>query len=776
MSECLNEYKIEDLHTPDLTQDQLEIRNESYTAPGMRELIREAGAESIVLLENDGTLPLDPHEMIAVFGRCQSDWIRMGYGSGGDLYPSGPVSLIDGLENAGIPYDRELAESYRSWAALPDHKADPGTWLGWNNHFPEMQVPDELLHTSAERCSTALIVIGRGSGEGHDCTPEKGSFYLTDEEILLLTKVSAAFRHTVVILNLCNLIDLSPLEMLRGKISALLLAYPGGMESGNAVCDVLFGKTAPSGRLCDSIARSYQAYPSSVGFGDPERVVYSEGIFMGYRYFDRFAPEQVLYPFGYGLSYAEFQIRPETFQYIEETVQVSVTVSNTGSFRGKEVLKLFCCPPVQGLEKPARILAAFAKTGELAPGASETLTLRCPAQYFSSYDEERHIYLLEPGTWSFELNGVPAGSFTLEEEVLIREASPAMMPDSGLKERILSSLPEEIRSEKTAGEKLFHFSEVIAGTLSPDDFIASLSVPELEALTRGHGMMNSSYGPHGNAGAFGGIIPELNEKGVPPVVVSDGPSGIRLGMHTSQLPSASALACTWNTGLTEVLYLCLGEELQHWGIDLLLGPGMNLHRNPLCGRNFEYYSEDPLLSGMMAAAAVRGIQRSGKAACIKHLACNNQETGRNTCDGRISERTLRELYLRNFEICIRESAPLTVMSSYNKVNGIWSHYNYDLFTTILRDEWNWCGTVLTDWWMQPSASPEFPALRDNAYRVRSQVDVLMPGDMDHSTAEYVPDSSLTETLGQEGGITLAELQRSARNVLNLILNLKKPAF
>ncbi|MGX8688057.1 MAG: glycoside hydrolase family 3 protein, partial [bacterium] len=242
--------------------------------------------------------------------------------------------------------------------------------------------------------------------------------------------------------------------------------------------------------------------------------------------------------------------------------------------------------------------------------------------------------------------------------------------------------------------------------------------------------------------------------------------------YCALIPCGTALSSTWNTELAEELGRKTGEEMIHYGVDVQLSPGMNIHRNPLCGRNFEYFSEDPLLSGKTASAVVRGVQSTGRASCPKHFACNNQETKRNTNDSRVSERALREIYLRNFEIVVREARPLAIMTSYNKVNGVWSHYNYDLATTVLREEWGYEGMVMTDWWMQKAASPEFPALKNNAYRVRAQVDVLMPGDMGHMAKKYKSDGSLLKTLGRPDGITRGELQRTAGNVLRLVLKLK----
>jgi beta-glucosidase len=284
--------------------------------------------------------------------------------------------------------------------------------------------------------------------------------------------------------------------------------------------------------------------------------------------------------------------------------------------------------------------------------------------------------------------------------------------------------------------------------------------------------MRSALGASGNAGMLGGTTESLRNKGIPPIITTDGPSGIRVYAHTSLLPCGTALACSWNPELVEKLGVLFGEEMAAKGSDILLGPGMNIHRDPLCGRNFEYYSEDPYVSGKIAAAMVQGIQRNpGRSACPKHFACNNQEWMRSRNDSRVSQRALREIYLRGFEICVRESRPKTIMTSYNKINGVWAHYHYELVTNILRGEWGYEGLVITDWWMQPSKDPDFPLLRNDAYRVRAQVDVLMPGGV--ANTKVHGDGSLEKAFGKVDGITLGEIQRCAKNVLRLILELKK---
>ena len=280
--------------------------------------------------------------------------------------------------------------------------------------------------------------------------------------------------------------------------------------------------------------------------------------------------------------------------------------------------------------------------------------------------------------------------------------------------------------------------------------------------------MNSKLGTPGNAAVYGGILKSLRKKGVPPVSATDGPSGIRLHCYASLLPIGTRLASTWNQQLVRELYALEGAEMARKGSDVLLAPGMNIHRDPLCGRNFEYFSEDPLLAGTMGAAVVRGIQSQGVSACPKHFACNNQETMRIYNDSRVSERALREIYLKGFEICVKTAHPFNIMTSYNKINGVWGHYHYGTCTQILRGEWEYDGCVMTDWWMRASKDPDFPLLRNNAYRVRGQVDVLMPGAGAGSRkAKY--DPTLLESLGKPDGITRAEIFRSAMNTLRFVL-------
>ena len=752
-----------------LMQEETSADGERYVTPGIGELIRQAGAEGCVLLKNDGALPLNRDREVAVFGRCQLDWFYVGYGSGGDVNAPYHVNLVDGLRNAGLKLNADVLRAYDTWTQQEDNMVDHGWWGHWPMNYPEMPLDAALVQKAAQSAETAIVVIGRAAGEDRENTLTKGSYYLTDEERAMLDTVTAAFSKVVVLLNIGNIMDLSWTEAYGDRLSALMIVWQSGMESGNAVADVLTGAVTPCGKLSDTIARRYEDYPSSVNFGGKAYNDYAEGIYVGYRYFDRH-PDKVLYPFGFGLSYTNFSLAPVSLQRIEGGVEAVVTVTNTGTLPGKEIVQLWCHAPAGRLDKPERVLVAFGKTKTLAPGESETLTLRCDDKCLASYDEKSSRFVLESGEYRLTANDTEAGGFTLDEEITVEQCEPLCKTSAALRERITSCLPKAI---PVTGIGRYSLDDVKNGKITLDDFIARLSDEELEALSRGHGMMGSSLGVAGNAGAFGGVIESLRQKGVAPVITSDGPAGLRLKKYAALQPCGTALACTWNTELIEALSAKVGEEMIHYGVDVQLAPGMNIHRNPLCGRNFEYFSEDPLLSGKMAAATVRGVQSKGKAACPKHFACNNQETNRNKNDSRVSERALREIYLRNFEIVVKEAKPLTIMTSYNKVNGVWSHYNYDLVTTVLRGEWGYTGCVITDWWMQKAKSPEFLKLRNNAYRVRAQVDVLMPGDMGHIAKAYKSDGSLLETLGQTEGITRAELQRTACNVLRLVLKLKE---
>ena len=763
--------------------------------PELVRLCRQAGAEGIVMLKNNNNvLPLTPDRVVSVFGRVQNDYFCVGYGSGGDVKTPYKVTLMQGIRNSGkIAVNELLAATYVKWGEA--NPVDDGFWGNWPMCYDEMPVDLSMARTAASQSDTAIVVIGRAAGEDRENKLEKGSYYLTDTEKQLLDSVTAAFDKVIVLLNCGGIMDMSAIDSYGDKISAILYVWQSGMESGNSVADVLCGDVSPCGKLPDTIAKEYKDYPGSSDFGDRKSNCYTEDIYVGYRGLETFGKEKVLYPFGFGLGYSEFAIENIDCSCKHDFITVSADVKNIGNYSGKEVLQLYFEAPCGKMGKPARQLISFRKTKLLKPDECETLSMTFNAAEMASYDDVGEFaYILEKGLYKIYLGtDVRSAQICCEYEqetneivkrckqvcaVAEESAFKRMKYTNGgltyenvptvkydLKEIILNNLPQSIPQTGDMGYKL---ADVKNGKISMTQFAAQLDNKELEAISRGDYIMNSPLGAQGNAGTFGGVLESMRAKGIPAVTTTDGPSGIRLRAGASLLPSATGLASTWNPELCEALYEKVGEEMNKLGSHVLLAPGMNIHRNPLCGRNFEYFSEDPLLTGKMAAAVVRGIQKTGCSACPKHFACNNQETNRIHNDSRVSERALREIYLKGFEIVVKEAKPWNIMTSYNKINGVWGHYNYELCMRILRGEWGYEGSIMTDWWMRSSKSPEFPELKDQAYRVRAGVNVLMPGG--GRVGPKKPDGTLLKTLGQENGITLGELQQNAAYILNFVMN------
>ena len=780
----------------DVSQDEaLEALGEVTVTDGMPEILREAAGETAVLLENNGVLPFKKGSRVSLFGRVQNDWFFTGYGSGGDVKKPYGVNLIDGLKNCeDLVLNTKLADMYEKWCK--ENPVDHGVWGHWPRFYPEMPLTAEIVKEAKAESDNAVFVMGRSSGEDRENALEKGSFYITDDERMALHRICEQFDNVTILLNIGSVMDMSWLREFGSKIGAVMIVWQGGMESGNAVADLLCGKVNPCGRLTDTIARKYEDYPSSANFGKLEYNYYEEDIYVGYRYFETFNKDAVVYPFGYGLSYTDFDITFDSAEQNEDNVTVKCTVKNTGDFAGKEVVQVYASKPCGKLGNPARELVAFGKTKVLDAGESETLEIAVPVERFWSYDDNgasgyAFSYVMEKGeyalcvgknvreaekVWSYyqdetkemlKLKQVSAPQVSFNRFVNTEnglEKRPVRTRHYDLKQVILENIGEGVA---ITGDKGYKLADVENGTVSMEDFVAQLSLDELEAISRGDYKMDSPLGAKGNAGAMGGILQSLRDKGIPPMITTDGPSGIRLLSYCALIPNGTALASTFNTELVEKVYAKISEELKAKGSDILLAPGMNIHRSHLCGRNFEYYSEDPVVTGLMGAAAVKGIQTCGGSACPKHYACNNQEVNRTKNDSRVSERALREIYLKGFEICVKTAKPNTIMTSYNKINGVWGHYNYELCERVLREEWGFDGAVMTDWWMRPSKSPEFPQMRDQAYRVRAGVNVLMPGG--DRVTNGKPDGTLLKTYGQKDGITLYEMQRNASFVLKLCM-------
>lgn len=789
-----------------LSQEETARANvEKVITEGMPEIARKMASEGAVLIKNDDNLlPLTKGTKVSLFGRTYQDYFFVGYGSGGDVNRPYAVNIAEGIENCDdLELNQDLHKTYLDW--IEKNPVSHGYWAHWPLRYEEMPLDEQIVENAKQNSDVAVVTIGRSSGEDRDSELANGSYYLHDDEIKMLDIVTSKFDKVVVLLNVGTIIDMSWVRHYGEKIKAVMYVWQGGMESGNAIADLLCGKACPSGRLTDTISKNYQDNPSSVCFGAKKFNEYQEDIFVGYRFFETFAPDKVLYPFGFGLSYSTFDMKLKSAKAVDGGFEFDIEVKNTGDVAGKEVAQLYLQKPCGKLGNPKRELVAFGKTDVLEPKKKQTIKLFVDMYQLTSYDDcgstnNAGCYVTEKGNYNFFLGKNVKDSqlvhtfYQENTEVFDGRHKQVCAPlvdfkvfraqeidgeycldtkdvakeKYDLATRIINNLPPEV--EQT-GDKGYKLADVKNGKVTLDEFIAQLDNDELEALTRGGYKMDHPLGAKGNAGIYGGVLESLRDKGIRPVVTTDGPSGIRLTASCSLLPIGTLMACSYNTELVEEIYTIIAKEMQEKGTDVLLAPGMNIHRNPLCGRNFEYFSEDPYVSGKFGAACVRGIQSQGGSACPKHFACNNQEFCRSTNDTRISERALREIYLRGFEICIAESAPKNIMTSYNKINDVWNHYNYDLCVTVLRKEWGYEGNVMTDWWMKSSKSREFPKLKDQAYRIRGGVNLFMPGG-DRVTNEK-PDGTLLATLGKKDGITLGEIQESARWILRSVMNIHR---
>ena len=773
---------------------------EKYTAKA-----RQAVAEGQGLLLNQNhVLPLPKGSHVAVFGRMQLHYYKSGTGSGGMVNVNKVTGILEALEESeDVQVYEPLVGVYREWEK--DHPFDEG--VGWGNEpwsQEEMELNEALVEEAAEKNEYAIVILARTAGEDKDNKMLEGAYCLTSIEEDMLQKVRKSFAKMIVLLNTGNIMDMSFMDKYRPD--AVMYVWQGGMIGGLGTVDVLTGKVCPSGRLSDTIAAQMSDYPADPYFGGLEQNLYVEDIYVGYRYFESAAKSKVLYPFGFGLSYTTFSMEADGFSYAEKQVSFVMKVTNTGSVAGKEVVQVYAKAPLGKLGKPARVLIDFKKTKELMPGECETLTFAIPTSVFASYNEVSTAgmpvgWILEAGEYTIYAGGnvrdaYAVGSFTLDELQIVEECRNALAPTTAFKRMKMTAAnehaeaagvyeiameevplrvvsPEEKRNAELpesceiTGDRGIKLADVKAGKATLDEFVAQLTEEELASIVRGEGM-GSPKVTAGTAAAFGGVTKSLLEKGIPCGCCDDGPSGMRLdsGMKAFSLPNGTLLACTFNTQLNEELYAFTAVEMIKNRVDILLGPGMNIHRHPLNGRNFEYFSEDPLLTGKMAAAQVRGLKSAGMTGSLKHFCGNNQETRRHTSNSIISERALREIYLRGFEIAVKEAKADAVMTTYGPVNGIWTSSNYDLVTDILRKQWGFEGVVMTDWWAYVCREGDKPAKTDFATMVKAQNDLYM----------VCPDSeknehgdNTVESL-HDGSLTLGELQRCAKNICRFMMN------
>ncbi len=660
---------------------------------------RELASQGMILLKNDGcVLPLQKKDRIGIIGKECFELIQGGGGSA----------------KVRTEYTRSLKYGLTE-------KTEEGKLTVFEKSY-EIAAQTEkydvsLLNEIAKNIDTALIVWKRWGSEGSDRVLSKetfsetatlldgedinskienyekdvGFFYASEQELELLENIERSdIKSVVLILNISSSVDLAFIEKFK-KIKAVLLSYLPGMESGTAIADVLCGDRNPSGKLVDTIAYRYEDYPTSDCFDDdPYQTEYKEGIYVGYRYFETFAKEKVMFPFGFGLSYTEFDYLDPAYTRDGDQITVSVGVKNTGSVSGREIVEAYVSAPKGVLEKPAIELRGFYKTKELKPGETEKVTISFTLEDMASFDDEgvtghKGAWVLENGAYEIFVGKsirdlYSCGTMNIEKTLNVKQ----------LQNRFDGSdyvFPAGKTTDAVCG-KPGSLYDVAEGKLDLKEFVNSLSVEELVHLSQGQ----PPAFPLGTAG-----IGNLKEYGVPNSQTVDGPAGIRRSVNCTCFPCGTLIACSWDPELQYRMGKAMGWEGYHTGVDILLAPAMNIHRNPLCGRNFEYLSEDPLIAGKTAAAIVKGVQSEGLSATIKHFAVNNCEYKRKQNNSIVGERALREVYLKGFEIAVRESDPDFVMSSYNLLNGLHTSAHAQLLRGVLRDEWGYQGAVMTDW-------------------------------------------------------------------------------
>ncbi|MCS7105259.1 MAG: glycoside hydrolase family 3 C-terminal domain-containing protein [Thermofilaceae archaeon] len=785
-----------------------QVKREELKLPNLivqgRELALKVAEEGVVLLKNDGVLPLNPQYSIAVFGTGQNLtwWYHEGGSSYVPLNPPRVVTLLEALIEYGFKIDEEVSQAYSATTLPPKTREYP---------FVEEDVEE-----FARRNDVALIVLSRYSSEDFDLprnggwfsagwwfyyytTQLTGPYYfrgyeLEEDELKLIKTVAKYFDRIVLILNTPHAVGVTPVV---DDVDAILwVGYPGEVGA-YAVANILMGKATPSGKLPFTWAKRWEDYPSSRCWGTVD-VVYCENIYVGYKYFDTFNVEP-LYPFGFGLSYTKFDINVIQVEVKGSKVEVTVRVSNTGGFPGKEVVQVYTTLPQGKLEKEHQRLVAFAKTGLLNPGQSETVKITFDIASAASFDEEARAWVLEEGVYAVKVGNssrnarvvakvvVPNTVFLekvavnlgadyfykrareLGVEILRRtpevvpwtypgeledmERAPSFSTSLESFETVVRTCPEYYPTEfKTFEAEEITLEDVVNGVYTLEELVGQMSVEELVDVT---------------IGLRGSKAPYLSDRRIPELRQTDGPNGAKLylpgDLHGTAFPGASTRAATWNVELEYEVGRHIGRELLWAGISIWLAPGLNIHRNPLCGRNAEYYSEDPLLAGVMAAVAVKGLQGvQGVGATPKHFVANDQEAYRWVSDSIASERALREIYLKAFEIAVKTAKPWAIMTSYNKVNGFYSGNYFNLCMGVLRGEWGFDGLVMTDWWSRSYNYVAYTAGND----------ALMPYTEYVSwapwTAYEVVVKQVKEALNN-GSLTLGQLQRSAYNILRVAL-------
>lgn len=797
-------------------ESEREIRN--------AELSMNAAVQGMVLLENKNqVLPIASGGNIALFGGGAYGTVKGGTGAG-DVNQRYNVSVWEGFKNAGYHITSERwITAYKE--AYDNALAAIQGVLFAQIEIHDQEITEEELQEAKADTDTAVYVVSRISGESKDRTLE--DYYLTDIEKENIQKLADNFENCIVVLNVGGIIDTAFMKEIEG-VDSLLLMSQAGMRGGDAVVKVLNGEVTPSGKLTDTWAANYEDYPSSDTFSandnDIDQEDYTEGIYVGYRYFDTFNVTPS-YEFGYGLSYTDFDIEVDSVEADENTVSVQVTVTNTGEqYSGKEVVEIYFSAPDGTLEKPYQELAAYGKTRELAPGESQNMTITYRTTEMSSYSEEKAAYIMEAGDYVIRVgnssrNTKAVSVIRLDEEAITEQLSnqsaldkeitelssrgvtpytyegeaeeiaaaqvislsassiPALNNASPYEDESVTAYVSETTETQYLAENLpydlvnqYHgayeekveyldgdfshatLKDVYDGTVTMEEFVSGLTVQEMADIVIGGNKLPDAGGQaagaagsnmdisadtmlgaqansvSGAAGETAGVY--IESKKIPNIVLADGPAGLRIMreeevdnvtyyQYCTAFPIGTLLAQAWDTEIVEEVGAAIGEEMKEFGITLWLAPGMNIHRNPLCGRNYEYFSEDPYITGMVAIAETTGVQSNpGVGVALKHYAANNQENNRSGVNNTITERTLREIYLKGFEMAVKGAKPMSIMTSYNLNNGIPAADDYDLCMDYVRGEWGFDGLIMTDW----GGGKSTPSISMHAGN-----DLIMPG-------------------------------------------------
>ena len=754
----------------------------------------EAACEAMVLLKNDGTLPLRTKK-VALYGPGVTMTIKGGTGSG-EVNERHSVTILEGMEDRGFEitthewlnaFDRQYA------LALEQYKAEKKKRVNifrmesimqmlFDNFRAPVGIPITEEDVKQSGTDTCIYVLSRQAGEGGDRKAEKGDFFLTDEERQLISFCAEKYAHFVLVINCGSAMDMAFAEEIPG-INAIVYICQLGTEGGHAFADLVSGAITPSGKLTDTWAKKYEDIPFAGEFsylnGNLQDEYYKEGIYVGYRYFDTFGVEPA-YPFGFGLSYTDFSVHSAGVSAGKTRITVRAAVTNTGAeFGGKEVVQLYVTAPEGKLHKEYQSLAAFAKTGLLAPGAREELKLSFDLRDLASYRESDGCYVLEKGEYILRLgnssrNTVPVGIVEVAQEIIvskhthvcsIREPLEELKAPARKPESLAPGLPRILIGSDAVQTVIYSYEKpAVVDDPRVKKFMDTLTLNEMVDIVVGIGMFGGET-RFNLPGSVGNTTSKFWDRGLVNVPLCDGPAGLRiqkrsgvnakgkvkpidmalsifeafpgfvkkmmtadpekdeiLYQYTTAFPVAAALAQTWNQDLMYQVGSAIYREMKEYGCTYWLAPAINIHRNPLCGRNFEYFSEDPRLCGLMAAAMTRGVQQEeGFYVTVKHYACNNQEDNRNFVSSNLNERPLREIYLRAFEITVRQGGAKGIMTSYNRVNGVYAPNSHDLCTKLLRNEWGFQGVVMTDWFSTNKGQG------DNALAMAAGNDLIMPG-------------------------------------------------